>query len=637
MGNMLSASNGFGTTFSYTYDGAARPKTLTSNLLDSQHPAAIFTADITNGYFPHGALRKGAFGNGLTQSNVYDQSLNPCLIDVDTIGTTLLQTCSDNTPAGNVLYLSMGYNAGTSNNGNIMNWTATGAQSFARTYGYDSLNRVSTMGDTVSAQPCRGLSWSYDSWGNRTAQTMTAGTLCNTFNDQSDANNHLLGSPYAYDAAGNMTHDASHSYTYDAENRLTAVDSGNTANYYYDAFGYRVHHLTSSTLEYVRDLQGRVVSEVLPSGGLNASYMYFGGQMVAEYSAGTTYFIHQDHLGSTRLVTAYPTPSIAECDDYYPYGEANANVSTCLSGTTTHYKFTADELDTETNLDHTWFRQNSSILGRWMTSDPAGLAAVNPGNPQSWNRYSYVLNNPLKYIDRAGLFCNYYTDNVDAVESQDFSSSPDECFNTGGVWFDPSGNNSFNACTPGAICIDVYGNNPPGGAGSDSGQLYGTLLGGNTSGFWSLVKKVAHKVGSYIPDVCSGGVYNSAGIGTSGPVSLGVSPHFQQADFGLSQGKPYANYSEGIFTELSAGEGIQGGIGQAYTYGYGQSLADSKTTETFLFGGVGESNPFIGGNASAFYATPSSFGISLSGNLLAFQGGVGAYVNVSSVASCVGF
>jgi RHS repeat-associated protein len=403
MGNMLSASNGFGTTLSYTYDGAARPKALTSSLVDSQHPAAIFTADATNGYFPHGALRKGAFGNGLTQSNVYDKSLNPCLLDVDTSNSTLLQTCGDSVPSGNVLDLAMGYNAGTSNNGNIVTWTATGAQSFARTYGYDSLNRVSTMGDTVSAQPCRGLSWTYDNWGNRSAQSMTAGTSCNTFNDQSDANNHLLGSPYTYDAAGNMTHDASHSYTYDSESRLTAVDGGNTANYYYDAFGYRVHHLIgSSTMEYVRDLHGNVVSEILPSGGLNASYMYFGGQLIAEYSAGTTYFIHQDHLGSTRLVTAYPSASIAECDDYYPYGEANANVGTCLSGTTTHYKFTADELDPESNLDNTQYRKYSSSVARWMTPDPAGLAAVNPSNPQSWNRYGYVGNSPLRFIDRTG-------------------------------------------------------------------------------------------------------------------------------------------------------------------------------------------------------------------------------------------
>src|SRR6202030_1485916 len=146
----------------------------------------------------------------------------------------------DSTPSGNVLDLWMGYNAGTSNNGNLMNWNATGAQSFVRTYGYDSLNRVSTIGDTVAAQPCKGLSWSYDNWGNRTAQTMTSGS-CGQFSATADAQNrvHDTNNFYQYDAAGNMTHDASHSYTYNAENRLTAVDGGNTANYYYDAFGYR--------------------------------------------------------------------------------------------------------------------------------------------------------------------------------------------------------------------------------------------------------------------------------------------------------------------------------------------------------------------------------------------------------------
>ncbi|PYT73095.1 MAG: hypothetical protein DMG39_07575 [Acidobacteria bacterium] len=47
------------------------------------------------------------------------------------------------------------------------------------------------------------------------------------------------------------------------------------------------------------------------------------------------------------------------------------------------HKFTGDERDSETNLDLTWFRQYSSQLGRWMHPDPAGLAAVDPANPQS--------------------------------------------------------------------------------------------------------------------------------------------------------------------------------------------------------------------------------------------------------------
>ncbi|HXY26375.1 MAG TPA: RHS repeat-associated core domain-containing protein [Candidatus Acidoferrum sp.] len=84
--------------------------------------------------------------------------------------------------------------------------------------------------------------------------------------------------------------------------------------------------------------------------------------------------------------------------DYLPFGELNSSDS----GITSH-KFTGDERDSETNLDHTWFRKYSSTLGRWMTPDPASLAAVDPTSPQSWNRYAYVLNAPLELTDSFGL------------------------------------------------------------------------------------------------------------------------------------------------------------------------------------------------------------------------------------------
>ncbi len=67
------------------------------------------------------------------------------------------------------------------------------------------------------------------------------------------------------------------------------------------------------------------------------------------------------------------------------------------------HEFTGDERDSESNLDHTQFRQYSSSLGRWMHPDPAGLAAVDPSNPQSWNRYAYVLDDPLDLVDPLGL------------------------------------------------------------------------------------------------------------------------------------------------------------------------------------------------------------------------------------------
>ncbi len=56
--------------------------------------------------------------------------------------------------------------------------------------------------------------------------------------------------------------------------------------------------------------------------------------------------------------------------------------------------FTGQMLDPETDLTHFLCRQYSTGQGSWTIPDPTGIAAVNPSNPQSWNPYVYVLDNP---------------------------------------------------------------------------------------------------------------------------------------------------------------------------------------------------------------------------------------------------
>jgi RHS repeat-associated protein len=430
-------------TISYGYNPASHLTTVSSNYVDAQHPATLFTTDATSGYFPNGALHKGAYGNGLTQTNVYNSRLQPCLIDVNNNGT-LLQNCSDGTPAGNVLDFSMGYNAGTTNNGNLVTWNATGAQSSVRTYTYDSLNRLKTMADTAAAQACKGLSWTYDAWGNRTDQTLTSGT-CNTFHAGVTAQNRItdpINNTYTYDAAGNMTHDASHSYTYDAEGRVTQVDGGSTASYLYNAEGQRVQKTVAGAWrDYIYDNSGKALAETIAA-GWNVGYVYSGGQLLAQYSGSTTYFAHEDHLGSARLLTKLDK-TIFDSSDFLPFGEQIAGASG------TSHKFTSDERDFETNLDHTDFRQYSSALGRWITPDPAGIVVVDPTNPQSWNRYAYVLNNPLSMVDPEGL-CDIGFDDAITCGGDDpnFVGAGANSFGPG-----PSTacTDAFDPCTPGAL------------------------------------------------------------------------------------------------------------------------------------------------------------------------------------------
>ena len=59
--------------------------------------------------------------------------------------------------------------------------------------------------------------------------------------------------------------------------------------------------------------------------------------------------------------------------------------------------------DSGSNTYHTLNREYSPTQGRWLTPDPSGLAAVDPSNPQTWNRYVYVTNNPISFTDPTGL------------------------------------------------------------------------------------------------------------------------------------------------------------------------------------------------------------------------------------------
>ena len=64
-------------------------------------------------------------------------------------------------------------------------------------------------------------------------------------------------------------------------------------------------------------------------------------------------------------------------------------------------KFTSKKRDNETGLDYFGARYMSAPLGRFMSPDPSMLSTVK-ANPQTWNRYTYVLNNPLKLVDPNG-------------------------------------------------------------------------------------------------------------------------------------------------------------------------------------------------------------------------------------------
>jgi RHS repeat-associated protein len=110
------------------------------------------------------------------------------------------------------------------------------------------------------------------------------------------------------------------------------------------------------------------------------------------------YYDHSDWLGTER---ARINLSGTACEKIasLAFGDGQTIASTC--GEISPMHFTGKERDTESGLDYFGARHNGSSIGRFMTVDPSRMSAFIE-DPQSWNRYSYVHNNPLRLVDKNG-------------------------------------------------------------------------------------------------------------------------------------------------------------------------------------------------------------------------------------------
>jgi RHS repeat-associated protein len=146
---------------------------------------------------------------------------------------------------------------------------------------------------------------------------------------------------------------------------------------------------------------------------LQKAFIPLPGNGQAVYnSGGLLYYGHSDHLGSVRLGS---TPARTSYFDlaHAPFGETYA------ISDTSDPAWTGQRQDTVTGL-YDFPAREYSTQGRWPSPDPAGLSAVDPSTPQSWNRYAYVINNPLAAIDPLGLDLCY----LNGQFSQDEAGCP---------------------------------------------------------------------------------------------------------------------------------------------------------------------------------------------------------------------
>jgi RHS repeat-associated protein len=252
-------------------------------------------------------------------------------------------------------------------------------------FGYDSLGRLSSS---------TGYTWDIDSVANRWHQTGAQSDQ-----EMFDSNNH--GSGANYDILGNVTYDGlSHHFTYDAENRIIAVDGGATATYAYDTHGRRIQKVTAAgTFEYVYDLAGNMVGEIGPSGSWTRAENFEGNLHIGTYTNSSgeinTYFSLSDWQETERVRTDWSGMAIESCQSQI-YGDGLS----CTGQDPSPVHYMGYEHDFETGLDYANARYYNPRLGRFMTAD---LLDGSSGAPGTFNRYAFVGNDPVNHRDPSGM------------------------------------------------------------------------------------------------------------------------------------------------------------------------------------------------------------------------------------------
>jgi RHS repeat-associated protein len=424
-------------TTSYEYNGGSQ---LTKIIYPSAQQVSVnhddkgrmqsLTND-TSGYLTGVSYNIGAQVTGLTLGNGVAETFG---YDANRLQLTSQVATKSGGPTGGLMNVTYGYQASAGqmgagstagNAGQLMtinNSTINGTTESAA-YTYDLLGRLVTSDQTTNASSAQ-RKFAYDRWGNRTTvwpsvfggspiQTVTleqsGGAPTNRI---TSVTNNGTPSNYLYDAAGNVTNDGVHTYQYDAENRVVSMDNGATAQYKYDYKNRRVSKIIGSSWTHYIWQGSQVIGEhdattaytTNPTYQVNSArldYIYSGNQRIysreraTSGGSWTTKYYLNDRL-SERLVLD-TSGNVLGRMAHLPFGEDLG-----MSGTQENHHFTSYESDGESGTDYAVNRQYAQGVGRFMRVDsynPSGDLS----DPQSLNRYAYVLDDPTNRLDPTGL------------------------------------------------------------------------------------------------------------------------------------------------------------------------------------------------------------------------------------------
>jgi RHS repeat-associated protein len=156
------------------------------------------------------------------------------------------------------------------------------------------------------------------------------------------------------------------------------------------------------TVFYVRSsVMKQTAFEVGGNGALYRANVYAGSQtLIGQLSPdGQFYWQHTNHLGSVHKLTS-SSGAVVYRGEYDPHGNVLLETGSTMLNS---HKFTGYEKDQSTGLDYAEARMYAGSRGRFTTPDPQWLSAASARRPQTLNRYSYVNNDPVNFVDRTGL------------------------------------------------------------------------------------------------------------------------------------------------------------------------------------------------------------------------------------------
>jgi RHS repeat-associated protein len=358
-----------GRSVTYSYDAAGQVNGVTTtDGTTSQTLASTIT------YEPFGPVNALNYGNGLSLAQALDTAYR--LTQQRVTGV-----------------FERDYSAydGNGNLGQITDVLSTASDVFT----YDALNRVD-----IAVGGFGNQDFAYDKNGNRTALTDSGSVLNYGYEAGSNRLATAANDNVILDANGNTSSKGTWTYTHNVNNRLVAANDSGTpvASYVYNALGQRISkNVGGSTTQFIYGLNGELLAELDGSGTVLREYVYLNGAPLAVIDASGIHYIHTDHLGSPRAVSD-ATGTLVWNWNSDPFGQAAANDDPDGDGTafTLNLRFPGQYYDAETGLHYNYFRDYDPSTGRYVQSDPIGLAG-------GLNTYGYVGGNPIRYFDLFGL------------------------------------------------------------------------------------------------------------------------------------------------------------------------------------------------------------------------------------------